>query len=82
MKLLVELTIPSVGESVDVWIPDFIPIGEVIRMAVRAVSLLTEQRYVPSGSECLCLKKGSRLLHPDCSLADYGVRHGDSLILV
>ncbi len=82
MKVLVKLTIPSIGETYDVWIPDFVVVNEVVNMAARAVGILSDNRYVPSGTECLCLKKGSVVLRPDFRLMDYGIRHGDSLVLI
>ena len=82
MKVLVELTIPSIGDTYDVWVPDFLPVSEVVKMAARAAGMLSDNRYVPSGSECLCLKKGAKILRPDLCLTDYGIRHGDHLVLI
>lgn len=80
-KVLVTLVVPSVEESFDVLIPDFLPIEEVAALLAEAVSDVTQDMYVASGNEILCRRNPDMVLHPKYTLAEYGVEHGECLYL-
>lgn len=80
-KILVTLVVPSVEEEFDVLIPDFLPMKEVACLLAEAVSDVMEKRYAASGYELLCRKEPYMVLHPEYTLAEYGVEHGEYLYL-
>ena len=53
MDILINLTIPALTQKFDVLIPDFITVGELTPLIVKAVEDLSEQRYHVSGGELL-----------------------------
>lgn len=80
-KILVALVVPSVEEEFDVLIPDFLTVKEVVGLLAEAVSDVTEKRYVASGCELLFRREPEMILHPEYTMAEYGVRHGERLYL-
>lgn len=80
-KILVTLAVPSVEETFDVLIPDFLPIKEVVILLAEAVSDVTQNMYAASGCEILCRRNPDMVLHPEHTLAEYGVGHGECLYL-
>lgn len=80
-KLLITLEVPSVSESFDVFIPNFLRIGLLVPLLAEAVSELTQNRYVSSRQEFLCSKEKAVILKEEGTLRDYGIQNGDHLML-
>lgn len=80
-KVLITLIVPSVEEEFDVLIPEFLSIGEIIRLLTEAVSDITQNMYVPSGGEVLCRSNPVMLLNAEHVMAEYEVAHGERLYL-
>lgn len=81
MKILVSVSVPSISESYDVFVPDFVQISSIVPLIVSAVEELSNHVYVSSGQELLCLKEKNILLHTEATLSAYGVKNGDHLLL-
>lgn len=81
-KVLIEVYIPAISEKYDVWLPDFIEISVITQLLSESVKVLSRDRFISSGAECLCLWGKSLLLHPDKTLKEYDIRNGDRLILI
>lgn len=81
-KILVSLRIPALSISSDVYIPDFLKIKEIIPLLVQAVEELSDQQYVSSRKEILCLQEKNISLQSEATLREYGVKNGDHLILM
>ena len=80
-KKLVNVEIPSMGENYDMFIPDFLKVGDVLKLLIKAVTELTNNRYVSSGCELLCIREREMILKGDELLSDYNVKNGDHLVL-
>jgi uncharacterized ubiquitin-like protein YukD len=80
-KILVNVAVPSLGESYDVRIPTFLKIRTLIPMVVEAVVELSAKQYVPSGSECLCSREHNKVLTPGHTVSECGIQNGDHLFL-
>ena len=82
-KILVALEVPAIDEVYDLFIPDFLTMGECTELLSRAVSDMTQGRYVPSGKEVLLHsgKEGHTLLDQKYTAADYGFQNGDRLYI-
>ena len=74
-KILVALEVPAIDEVYDLFIPDFLTMGECTELLSRAVSDMTQGRYVPSGKEV------HTLLDQKYTAADYGFQNGDRLYI-
>ena len=82
MKVLVKVIIPVISESYDVLIPDFLPVSEIVPLLVNAVKFLSNNRYVSSGHEFLCMCEPELLLREDKTIKDYNVKNGEKLIIM
>ena len=82
MKLLVNISIPAIGEKYDVLVPDFLRIKSVIPLIAEAVENLSNHMYVSSGAECLCSADKNILLRHNATLKQYGIQNGDHLIMM
>ncbi|MCD7819603.1 MAG: EsaB/YukD family protein [Lachnospiraceae bacterium] len=81
-KILICLEVPSISQSYEIYVPDFLAVKELIPLLVKAVSELSENRYVSSGCEFLCAKEPDFLLDEDAALSHYEIGNGDHLLLM
>ena len=82
MKLLVNISVPAIGEKYDVLIPDSLHIKSIISLLSSTVEDLSDHRYVASGEECLYSVEKDIPLRHNATLAQYGIQNGDHLIMV
>lgn len=80
-KLLVNLSVPSICESYDILIPDFMRIRVLTPILAGLVAELSSDRYVVSGKECLCIREHSKSLDRRSTVKECGIRNGDHLLL-
>jgi uncharacterized ubiquitin-like protein YukD len=81
-KLLICLEVPSISALFEMYVPDFLPVKELIPLLVKAVKEMSSDRYVSSGCEFLCAKDPDYLLDDDAALAFYDIGNGDHLVLM
>lgn len=81
-KILICLEVPIISQSYEVYVPDFLQVGELTRLLVRAVRELSSGRYMPSDEVFLCAKAQDIVLNEHVTLADCGIGHGDHLVMV
>ena len=82
MKRMIRLQVPLLEQAYNVWVPADVPVSVVCRTLAEGVQELSRDLYCPSGSEMLIDLEGRRLLNPACTLQDYGIGNGDSLLLL
>lgn len=81
-KVLINLYVPSIGESFDVYIPVFLTVKEIILLLAKAIENLSDGRYLSSGQEILCLKNRNMILTETHLLEDYAVRTGEKFVFI
>ena len=82
MKLLVNVSVPAIGENYDILIPDFLRVRGITMLIAETVENLSNHMYVASGEEYLCSKEKNIRLRPNATLERYGIKNGDHLILM
>lgn len=82
MKILVNVSVPAIGEKYDVLVPKFLRIKSVIILIAETVENLSNHMYVSSGAECLCSVDKNILLRPNATLEQYGIKNGDHLVMM
>lgn len=80
-KKCVILELPALKQEYDILIPDGVRISALIPLIANAAKDLTNGSFIPTGKELLCLRDKSQVLHPDYTLADYGVSNGMRLMM-
>ena len=81
-KVLVEICVPAIGDHFDIFAPIDIPLQDVTKVIADGIVELTNEKYVTSGCELLCMKEPEGLLDPSLTLEDYGVKDGMQLYLI
>ena len=82
-KVLVEIVIPAIYDHFDIFAPVDVPIGEITGIIASGVAELTNDKYIVSKSEHLCLKEPvAGPLNPELCLQDYGIKDGTQLYLI
>ncbi len=81
-KLLIHLYVPALMRDYDLFVPQNVPIRKLIPVLTDGISQLSLKKYNASGLECLMSSDGNAPLHPDKTLADYGIRDGAMLLLI
>ncbi len=80
-KILVELFVPAVGQTYDVFIPRNSKIHEVLFLMSETVKELAGGRYLPAQDTTLCDDQG-RILNINMSVSEHGIVNGSKLMLI
>lgn len=82
-KILIALEVPAIKEKYDVFIPDFLKIGECTTLLAKAVSDMTQKQYVASGKEVLVYHNTEDyiILNKKYTILDYGLKNGERLYI-
>ncbi len=80
-KILIGLSVPSIEEHFDLFVPTDVPLGQLSALCAEALKNLTNGHYCPSGSELLCTTAPNRLLSKEMTLAEFGIENGDHLVI-
>lgn len=81
-KVLIELYIPAIDDHFDIFVPVDIPIKDLTKVIINGIVEITNEKYVPSHGEQLCMLEPSGILNPMYTLFDYGIIDGAQLYLV
>lgn len=82
MKLLINVSVPAIGEQYDILVPDNLRIRNVTLLIAETVVNLSNHMYVSSGAENLCSADKNILLRPNATLDKYGIKNGDHLVMI
>lgn len=81
--ILVDIYVPSTGNTYDFQLDEGIPVGNVIEEISEMIGQKEHCQIVGDITKLmLCARKEKRILHKDYSLAECHIVTGDSLILV
>lgn len=80
-KILVNLMVPAIDSSYDLFIPDDMRIRLLTNLLAGEVAEISEGAFFPSGGECLCDREQNRTLEASSTVRDAGIRSGDHLLL-
>lgn len=80
-KVLVELYIPAIHETYDVFVPLWSPVYEVLDLLKKAVIALSQGQYQADGSSVLCYGAGD-IVDINASVGELEIYNGSRLMLV
>lgn len=81
-KRLVGLYVPAVQERFDLLVPADLDIASLTALLTSGVEEMCGGRYTTSHQELLSMQHPDMLLHPQKTLADYGVENGAQFVLI
>lgn len=81
--ILVDIYVPSTGNTYDFQLDEEIPVGNVIEEISEMIGQKEHCQIMGDITKLmLCARNGKQILHKDYSLAECHIVTGDSLILV
>lgn len=81
-KIIVEIYIPIIGKSYDVFIPKNKKLYEVSQLLAKSISDLTDGMFVMSDNNVLCDLVTGQVLDINLSVNDLGLKNGSRLMLI
>lgn len=82
MKIQATLIVPAIGAAHNVLLPASLKIKDMLPLLIKGAIELSNNGYVSSNEEFLCLAPLDLPLNPDGTLLQYGVQNGDYLYLI
>lgn len=82
MKLIVNVSIPAISEQVDVMIPIFLTVKEVVPLIASSVEEISAHKFISSGHGVLCRKEDMSILPENKTIAELRIQNGDHLVLI
>lgn len=81
-KILVELYVPILEASYDVFIPPQPQMADVLQLMSKAVMELSEGRFVPNDSTALCDRMTGSILDVSKTALELNIKNGSKLMLI
>lgn len=81
--ILVDVYVPSVGNTYDFQVNEDVCVSNIIEELVSLIGQKEKTDLIGKADEmCLCTRKDAKILNPKNTLGEYRVSNGDNLILV
>lgn len=81
-KALVEVYVPVLEYSFDIFIPLSSPMYEVLELVKRAVKEMSDGRFVADENTAICHREDGTILNINVSVYELGIRNGSKLMLI
>lgn len=81
-KILVEIIVPTIGKSFDLFIPYNKQVGAVLQIIQKSIVEISEFDYVIDNRAKLYIKSSGKELNLNSYICDENLKNGISLILV
>ena len=81
-KILVEIYVPALRTSWDMFIPVHLPMSEALEMIKKAVTDLSDRRFVSDSNTAICQRSDGAILNINVSVYELGLRNGSKLMLI
>ena len=81
-KILVEVYVPSLMKSFDIFIPSVSQLGTVLELIKKAVNEITGGLFVPMDNTVLCNFENGKILDINKSVSELEICNGSRLMLI
>lgn len=81
-KVLVEVYVPVLDCTYDVFIPLQIPMYEVLELIKKAVYEMSDGRFVADENTAICHRKDGTIININLSVYELGINNGSRLMLI
>ena len=81
-KALVEIYVPAINSSFDVFIPLHSPMYEVADLIKKAVVEMSNKRFVADENIAICHREDGTILNINLSVYELGIKNGSKLMLI
>lgn len=81
-KVLVEVFVPILNHSYDIFIPLRSPMHEVLELIKKAVSEMSDGRFVANENTAICHREDGTIININLSVYELEIRNGSKLMLI
>ena len=81
-KVLVEIFVPVLNTAYDVFIPLSSPMYEVLELIKKAVSEMSDGRFVANENTAVCHRDNGAIININLSVYELEIRNGSKLMLI
>ena len=81
-KILVEVYVPALGDSWDMFIPQELKMYKVLEMMKKAVSDLSEGRFRADENTAVCYREDGTILNINLSVRELELKNASKLMLI
>lgn len=81
-KILIEVYVPVLGISWDMFVPRQIRMSEALEMIKRAVFELSDRRFIANENTAICHREDGTILNINLSVYELELKNGSKLMLI
>ena len=81
-KIVVEVIVPVLDASYDIFISPYVPVHQVLESVSKAVEELSEGRFAAGRGTALCREGKGSILDINKTAWEQGIRNGSGLFLI
>lgn len=81
-KVLVEIFVPVLDRSFDVFIPLQSPMHEVLELIKKAITEMSDGRFIANQNTTICHREDGSILNINLSVYELEIRNGSKLMLI
>lgn len=81
-KVLVEVYVPILDCSFDMFIPLASPMHEVLELIKKAVAEMSDGRFIADKNTAVCYREDGTIININLSVYELEIRNGSKLMLI
>lgn len=81
-KILAEVSVPAIGKSYDVFLPQSITVSQAVQMLNNIFAGLNEEYFKDSSQIMLCDKDNGVIYNPEDLIRETRITNGSKLLLI
>lgn len=81
-KVLVEVFVPVLDRSFDIFIPLQSPMYEVLELIKKAVKEMSDGRFIANENTAVCHREDGTIININLSVYELEIRNGSKLMLI
>ena len=81
-KALVEIFVPVINASYDIFIPLGSQVYEVLELIKKAVTEMSDGLFIANQSTSVCYRSNGEIININLSVYESGIRNGSKLMLI
>ena len=81
-KVLVEVFVPVLDRSYDIFIPLRSPMFEVLELIKKAIKEMSDGRFIANENTAICYRENGAIININLSVYELEIKNGSKLMLI
>ena len=81
-KVLIEVFVPVMERSFDIFVPLTSPMPEVLELRKKALREMSDGRFLTDDNTTLCYRENGTIININLSVLELEIRNGTKLMLI